>query len=296
MAQVRDGLKALLAHWGFSAVDPVVLSHRGNLILWCRPYPLVARVATLFDGDDPAEVEGVWRREVAVAEHLRRLGIAVVEPAAMLPAGPHPVAGTWMTFWRYAAPDAPGPCPAPGLALVRRLTEAMEQYPGDLPARGAWIHAQEALRRFHPLIARDADVARLASQVERVEGEMGQRGLWPAHGDAHAGNLVWADGTWRWLDFEDASRMPRFWDVATFVAEAALAGPGGEPLVLAAQALPDVAADPETFRWAVWARVTGSVATTLGLAVVGQGHLEAACGRLGQFATFLEQWGPSRAS
>lgn len=291
MAPVRDELIALLAQWGCSAGDPVVLSDRGNLILWCRPHPLVARVATLFAGDDPAEVEVVWRREVAVAEHLRRLGIAVVEPAAMVPAGPHPVAGTWMTLWRYCAPEAPGPRPEPGLALVRRLTWAMERFLGDLPARGAWIHPQEAVRRLRPLTAGDADVAQLVSEVERVEGEMAQQVLLPAHGDAHAGNLLWADGTWRWLDFEDASRMPRFWDVATFVARSALVRPRGDPLVRAALALPEVASDPEAFRWTLWARVTDSVATGLGLAVVGQGDVAAARRRLRLWAGFREQWG-----
>ncbi|WP_229725650.1 phosphotransferase family protein [Calditerricola satsumensis] len=36
----------------------------------------------------------------------------------------------------------------------------------------------------------------------------------PAHGDAHLGNLLASPQGWLWIDFEDASRMPRFWDLA----------------------------------------------------------------------------------
>lgn len=290
VAEVRGGVRDLLAHWGLSAVDPVVLSNRGNLILWCRPYALVARVATAFPGDDPAAFVSVWRRELAVAEHLRRHHIPVVEPTTMLPPGPHPVAGTWMTLWTLADPAGSAPAAPPALGLVRRLTEVMEQFPGELPARGAWIHPQEALARLHSLRSRDADVARLATEVERVDDEMGSRALWPAHGDAHAGNLLWAGGTWRWIDFEDASRMPRLWDLATFVAQGGLAEPASNRLLLEALACPEVAADRDAFRWAVAARVTGSVATALGLAVVGQGDLDAARRQLRQFAAFRDQW------
>ena len=290
VAAVRDGVRGLLAHWGLSAGDPVVLSHRGNLILWCRPHALVARVATAFPGDDPAAFDSVGRRELAVAEHLRHHHLPVVEPTTLLPAGPHPVAGTWMTLWTLADPGGAIPPVPPALALVCRLTAAMEQFPGELPARGAWIHPQEALARLNPLRSRDAEVDRLATEVERAEDEMGSRALSPAHGDAHAGNLVWTGGTWRWIDFEDASRMPRFWDLATFVAQGALAQPASSRLVLEALACPEVAADRDAFRWAVWARVTGSVATALGLAVVGQGDLDAARRQLRQFTAFRDQW------
>ena len=290
LAQVRAGVRDLFARWGLSAPDPVVLSDRGNLVLWCQPHAVVARVATRFPGDDPSALVSVWRRELAVAEHLRRLGIPIVEPATNFPAGPHPMAGTWMSLWNHA-PSGRSTPPALDLTLVRRLTDAMAQFPGDLPDRGAWIHPQDALPRLNPLRSHDADVARLATEVERLDDEMGPRALWPAHGDAHAGNLLWTGGTWRWIDFEEASRMPRFWDLATFVAQGALAQPTTDPLVLEALALPEVAADPEAFRWAVRARVTGSVATALGLAAVGQGDREVARGRLGQFAAFREQWG-----
>ena len=251
VAEACDGVRALLAHWGLSAADPVGLSNRGNLILGCRPYALVARVATVFPGDDPAAFASVWRRELAVAEHLRRHHLPVVEPTTLIPAGPHPVAGTWMSLWSLADPGGATPPVPPALILGCRLTEAMKQFPGELPARGAWIPAQEALPRLNPLRSRDADVDRLATEVERVEDEMGSRVLSPAHGDAHAGNLVWTGGRWRWIDVEDASRMPRSWDLATFVAQGALGEPASNRLVLEALARSEVAADRDAFRWAV---------------------------------------------
>ena len=55
VTQVHDvvvDLAALLSRWDMRLEESVVLSDAGNLTLWLRPYPLVARVATLFAGDD----------------------------------------------------------------------------------------------------------------------------------------------------------------------------------------------------------------------------------------------------
>ncbi len=58
--------------------EPVVLSDAGNLTLWLRPYPLVARV--LFAGDDANFWGAVWQRELRVANHLTRHGIPLWHP------------------------------------------------------------------------------------------------------------------------------------------------------------------------------------------------------------------------
>ncbi len=112
VTQVHDvmiDVEALLSPWSMRLEEAVVLSDAGNLTLWLCPYPLVARVATLFSGDDAEFWGEVWQRELRVAAHLIWHNIPSVAPAAGVSAGPHRVAGTWMTLWDYAKPLEPPP-------------------------------------------------------------------------------------------------------------------------------------------------------------------------------------------
>ncbi len=55
--------------------------------------------------------------------------------------------------------------------------------------------------------------------------------LLPAHGDAHPGNLLPTSHGWRWIDCEDVSSMPQFWDLASFFANPALLRGFDPPLI-----------------------------------------------------------------
>ena len=92
---------AVSEHLGIKGIYPIVLSNRGNFIVHLAPYPIVARVVKLFDGDDPNFWREIWLKELKVTDRLKERGIPVVPYSSLLPPGPHKVADTWMTFWEY---------------------------------------------------------------------------------------------------------------------------------------------------------------------------------------------------
>jgi aminoglycoside phosphotransferase (APT) family kinase protein len=95
----------------------------------------------------------------------------------------------------------------------------------------------------------------------------------PAHGDAHAGNLLRTDAGWVWCDFEDAARMPRHWDLACAVFRGPLDGEEPEwaaavqRCVLGAAPAP---ADWDAFELALAVRTVQSVSG--GLLLAEHGH------------------------
>lgn len=136
MTQIHEVIaesQKLLSDWGLPLDDPLILRDAGNLTLWLRPYPIVARVATLFSGDDADFWGAVWQRELRVAAHLTRQNVPIVAPTTAVPAGPHRVAGTWMTLWNYAQAVECPPLGMDGLAMVSELTRAMGTVPEPLP-------------------------------------------------------------------------------------------------------------------------------------------------------------------
>ncbi|WP_028962486.1 phosphotransferase [Sulfobacillus thermosulfidooxidans] len=288
--RVVDDTKKLLSGWGMPLDDPIILRDAGNLILWLRPYPIVARVATLFTGDNADFWGAVWRRELQVAEHLMRHNIPIVPPTSVVPPGPHQVAGSWMTLWDYAESVKGPPLGLDGIAMVRKLTLAMESFRETLPFWGAWIHVREAVEQLRPLAVRNPRVKNVLREVEVVEQRMKDEPLFPAHGDAHPGNLLPTHNGYRWIDFEDVSLMPRFWDLATFVANTALLEGIDHPIVVHARQLSDVSNDPETFWWVLRARVVMSLSSNLALALAGHGDRVFAFRQWDRWPQFFQEW------
>jgi hypothetical protein len=280
----------LLSDWGLQLDDPLILSDAGNLTLWLRPHPIVARVATLFSGDDADFWGAVWQRELRVAAHLMHHNVPIVAPTTVVPAGPHRVAGTWMTLWDYAQPVECPPLGMDGVAMVSELTRAMGTFPEPLPRWGPWMHVEEAVERLRPMATRDTRVGDVIREVEHVAQRMKDHQLFPAHGDAHPGNLLPTPNGWRWIDFEDVSLMPRFWDLASFIANTALLEGIDHPIVVQACRLDDVAKDPEAFWWVVRARVVMSLSTNLGLSLARQGDRGFAFRQLERWPKFLHDW------
>ena len=195
---------------GFSNVKPMVLRDAGNLIVHLCPFPIVARVATLSDGDDPNFWRTIWRDEIKVATHLMKQGIPVVPYLRIMPPGPYFVGGTWMTLWEYIEP-----APIPKLSIleivgmINELVTAMSDFQEPLPALGAWRNVGQAAD-FVSSIRDDDRIARLLAAYEDVNERIGSEALYPAHGDAHQGNLLASSTGWQWIDFEDVSLMPKF--------------------------------------------------------------------------------------
>ena len=111
---IRHGLAAAVAlagRLGFPSCEPVVLSNRGNLLVYFPAASLVARVATLtaWTRRDPFR----WlAREVAVARYIAGLGGPVVPPASGVDPGPHWQDGFAISLWEHAAPGTVAKLPA----------------------------------------------------------------------------------------------------------------------------------------------------------------------------------------
>ena len=239
---------------GLPGDDPQVLSSRGNVVVHLRPAPVVARVATLtaWTRSDPLR----WlAREVAVAGYAAGQGGPVVAPTALADPGPHWADGLAVSLWTWVPPSPARPGPAEVGEALARLHLAAAGFPGDLPVlsplRALITDGLAALEREQA--AGPAVLAALRDRHAAILGELdGVTGpVLVLHGDAHAGNLLPADGArpgpgWLWIDLEETCRGPRAFDLAvladhqgadagaTLAAYAAVTGePLPEPEVLA---------------------------------------------------------------
>ena len=234
--------------------DPEVLSSRGNVIVHLRPAPVVARVATLtaWTRSDPLR----WlAREVAVAGYAAGQGGPAVAPTALADPGPHRMDGLAVSLWTWVPPSPARPQPAEVGEALARLHLAAAGFPGELPLlsplRALITEGLAALEREQA--AAPAVLAALRERHDAILAELdGVTGpVLVLHGDAHAGNLLPADGArpgpgWLWIDLEETCRGPRAFDLAvladhqgadagaTLAAYAAVTGePLPEPEVLA---------------------------------------------------------------
>jgi hypothetical protein len=223
---------ALARQLGLPAADPRVLSNRGNLMVRLAPAPVVARVATLTaqGRQDPA----AWlAREVAVAGYGAARGGPAVAPTSTVLPGPYRQGGLAITLWDYVPPSPARPAPAEAGAALARLHHSIAGCRAELgyltPARDLVSDGLAALERDDVLDPETLDGLR--TRHSRILAELPMSG--PSlvlHGDAHPGNLLAADGGWRWVDLEETCRGPAEWDLAVLAgqsgagAEAALRG------------------------------------------------------------------------
>ena len=258
---------------GLSGVVPSIISDGGNLLLHLAPHAIVARAAVVLSAEDAASAEAMQRREIRVARHLHRQGVPAIAPADRVDPGPHLIGGVWVTFWPYIARTRPEPLqPARAAELVAQLTAAMGRFKGPLPALGAWHSVTEAAARLRanpdargrPLLAR-------YDRTDRLLRALDPAALIPSHGDAHPGNLIASPEGWTWIDFEDVSRMPAYWDMASYAANPALLGEGAEEPIYVHMLRH--AADPAAFRRTIGARVLMSILSNLDFALRGHGDL-----------------------
>lgn len=279
----RRGDGRLIAHvlaeaaeLGLQDIRPVILNNGGNLTVHLHPYPVVARVATLFPGDDPASWRTVWDTEIRVAWHLASTGIAVASPCTKVSPGPHPVGGTWMTLWDYLQPAVlPTLGPKRMVTMVDELAKAIAVVPVPLRRLGAWRNVHPALHHLEVYPENDRSIGYLLTECARIDKAVRSLAeLYPAHGDAHLGNLLATTTGWRWIDFEDVSLMPRHWDFASLIGNVALFRGFSDPLVQHVFNITSSAADLESLHFAMKARLLMSTTCNLSLALRGRGDLD----------------------
>ena len=175
---------------------------------------------------------------------------------------------TWMTLWEHLEPVSQSPLDGgEAVDMVMHLSTGMGGFEGELPALGVWrnvIYAADYLG------SRRVDVSSLLGVYERVYERIQVVELYPAHGDAHPGNMLPSATGWRWTDFEDASLMPPYWDLASFVANHLLFEGRLHATVQAALAHVPIASRG-MFQLALEARVVMAPMTNLALALEGHG-------------------------
>lgn len=269
-------LQRAAADFGLTDVTPVVLSRGGNIIIHMAPYPIVARVTTFSIPDQQDHhIFKKLEQELFVASHLQEQGVPVLLPVYLEGEGVHKLDGHWMTFWEYVPPTTlPFPSPRDAVDMVNTLSLAMEQYTGHIPVLGVWNRVHQSVNRLscHP----DKRIQHLIHKFNELDQQMHADSmvLVPSHGDAHARNLLPSIRGWIWMDFEDVSLMPRYWDLASFVANLALFKGEQEPTLRFMIKNPDVVADRDAFGFALTARILMSTLGNFDYAVSGYGDMD----------------------
>jgi len=286
--ELTSKIAAFCVDQGLSGIMPHIMSDGGNLLLHLAPHAIVARAAVVLSKEDTASAETIQKREIRVARHLHRQGVPAILPIDRIDPGPHYIGGVWVTFWPYIAKTQLEPLqPAHAAELVAQLTAAMDSFKEPLPALGAWHSVTAAAARLRT--SEDARVQALIKRYDRTDRllrMLDPAALIPSHGDAHPGNLIPSPEGWKWIDFEDVSRMPAYWDMASYTANPALLG-GGVQESLYIHMMRH-AADRESFRKTIGTRVLMSILSNLDLALRGQGNLAFASLQLERFEPFLE--------
>lgn len=277
--------------FGLSDITPIVLSEAGNLIIHLSPYPIVARVAVVISKENPDKAYKLLARELRVARHLQNKGVPVILPTELIDAGPHNVNGTWMTLWTYIPPTQLQPLiPSEAVRLVNVLSMAMKDYSDDLSVLGTWDRVcQSAIRLSKNHNYRIKSLLKVFQRVDVQMRKIEPGFLTPAHGDAHAGNLLPSPEGWLWMDFEDVSLMPPYWDLVSFVANLALFNGLQEPTFRYMLDHSGIVTNRKDFVFAITARTLMSVIGNLDFALEGYGDLTFATRQLDLVEDFLLQ-------
>jgi hypothetical protein len=157
------------AGMGHRSQEPTVLADLFSLMVYLRPAPVVARVATCMP-KLRAPIAAWLDREIAVTKFLSGQGAPVVAPSGELPPGPHEHDGFAISFWTYVRPD-PDRTPTADdcSAMLGDLHAALRSYPGDLPMLGDNDIARglEALDLAGGVLSK-GDVDQLRAAAERL--------------------------------------------------------------------------------------------------------------------------------
>jgi hypothetical protein len=197
--------------------DPVVLYRSRRICLLLPEIATVARIALA----DAASL-AASARELAVARYLSERGAPVVAPSGAMPSAPYVEEGMTVTLWPHIdhvqADYADHREIARAAHALRRVQDALADYPGELPSYARRIEECAALLRrpealpdvaSHDRIFLMRTYERLSKAVVAFDIRAA-----PLHGDAHMGNVFMTPGGPLWTDFETACLGPREWDAS----------------------------------------------------------------------------------
>jgi Ser/Thr protein kinase RdoA (MazF antagonist) len=211
------GLAAAVAvgrSFGLSGDQATLLQETNNTVVWLKPDPVIAKVATR-----PSAESGL-RREHALAVQLAEVEAETARPLSGAIPTRHHETGYVVTLWeRLDRTRQPGAPPDAVEASLCRLHAALARTTVEVPSFRTWIsEAQAAVEddtfRF-ALPPHDRDLLRhVFRQGLAALGDLvfDQRRL---HGEPHEGNRVVTRAGLRWLDFESCCIGPLEWDLAS---------------------------------------------------------------------------------
>ena len=217
-----DAVLSIASSFGIDASEPVTLSDSNNVVLWLRPAPVVAKVAT---GHHHS-----LALELAVGKHLATLDAPAVPPAGELPRRVHQCGDFEVTFWTYQTHHQGEADPHQLGQALFQLHAAMRTFRDALPSFLNGLSAVDELLR-HPGRVPDLperDRVLLLSALARLSQELAHigAGTHPLHGSPHDANTLVTDGGIRFVDFETACLGPIEWDLAHVSAETVSDYPG----------------------------------------------------------------------
>jgi len=179
--------------FGVEVEEPILLQDTNNIVFWLAPSPVVAKIGT---GQHDR-----LGRELITGMALEEASAPVVPPSHLVPRAVHQRHDCRITFWQFVAPTG-----------------------GELPASSV----ASALGALHAALARIEGTggrpALLLAALGHLAPNYGVDSV--LHGSPHRFNILSAQGSPRFIDFETVCRGPIEWDLAHLEPAVAEAYPG----------------------------------------------------------------------
>jgi hypothetical protein len=206
--------------FGVEVEEPILLQDTNNIVFWLAPSPVVAKIGT---GQHDR-----LGRELITGMALEEASAPVVPPSHLVPRAVHQRHDCRITFWQFVAPTG-GELPASSVAsALGALHAALARIEGT-GGRPAFSEELDLVtrrlndHRFAPAL-HEADRRLLLAALGHLAPNYGVDSV--LHGSPHRFNILSAQGSPRFIDFETVCRGPIEWDLAHLEPAVAEAYPG----------------------------------------------------------------------
>ncbi len=202
---------------GIRVTEPALLQETNNTVVWLRPSPVVAKVATRTDSKLDV------RLEHAIGSELATLGADIAVPVPGLEPVEHVPTGFVVTRWeRLERVEAQAPDRSLSHSLAA-LHAALARTRTRLPSfRAELMRARLALDDdtfMAALAPADRSFLRAVYDAGLAELDGVDLDRQRLHGEPHDGNRILTAQGVRWIDFESCCVGPLEWDLAFQSAE-----------------------------------------------------------------------------
>jgi hypothetical protein len=269
---IKD-LKEKLKTLGLKDFEFKILSESAHVIVHLQPYDLVARIA--INPDSKTEIVKIMARELELANFLDDHGVPVIASKMKVASGPYKLENHCFSLWPfYPYSKDQSMTPKQALRCLKDFSIGLKDYPKALPELGVWKRVRRSADNLKS--NKQAIQRRLLEDFQILDTWMGQIkpiDLVNSHGDAHIKNLYPSSGKWLWTDFEDASKMPKYWDLASLLANSVLFN-GFESALYKEALRTTLISDLQSFYHTLQARILMSIIGNLDFALRGMGDMD----------------------